>query len=888
MSLPSQVTQRREKLESEKAKLAERYWNNDAVETLVSDLADVMDQLILDAWHEQITQSKDIALFAVGGYGRRELHPGSDIDLLVVAKDPKSHGRAIELFLQNVFDLNIEVGHSVRDITACVNECKADITVATAMFERRLLGGDANLEASIAQALTKKKVWPAEKFFAAKYQEQIERHKQFDDVDYNLEPNIKASPGGMRDIHTALWICNRNFGTTDISRLVEMNVLTAEEGKWLFEGRKFLWWVRFGLHLIAGRKEDQLHFSRQRELAQRLGFVDTDSQMGVEVFMYHFYRHILALTEVNGILLKHFQETLESAKREKITQINERFRLVNHRIEAVHDNVFKDSPSALLEMFVLMAQREEDIQVRVSTIRLMRESLALIDDDFRKNPDNTRLFLNLLKAPYTVVTQLIRMRKYGVLGRYLPEFKQIIGQMQHDLFHIYTVDAHTMMVVRNMRKFRYEWAKETFPIAHYCSNTIPKLELLYIAGLFHDIGKGRGGDHSTLGSIDARKFCQLHGLNQADTDLVCWLVERHLYMSSVSQNQDIYDPEVIQAFAQDVKSEMRLNYLYALTVADINATNPNLWNSWRASLMRHLYSETRKTLRHGSGDAMDRDETIAAYQESALDRLQNTFSEERVRTLWQNLGDDFFLRHGTDEISDISRALLEHDHQQGPFVSMSPADLTYLGEGATQIYIWAEDKPKTFAATVVCLTQWDLSVVDAHINKAVNGRIFNTFTILTADGAPVEQDKKLRSEIVEKVKATLVAPSPRTDGATRRVPRQLRELPWPTEVAMETDDEGLTTTVNILAADRPGLLANISLLLIDLELELSSARITTLGERVEDVFVVTDADGQAITDKAQLYNLENALRQKLDASMGLGGSGGLGENTLSSVNGAKV
>jgi len=882
MSLTPQVTQRREKLEAEKAKIAERYWNNDPVEILVSDLAEIMDDLILDAWHEQIAQSPDIALFAVGGYGRKELHPGSDIDLLVVAKDPKRHSRAIELFLQNVFDLNVEVGHSVRDINSCVKECKADITVATAMFERRLLGGDTTLETSIAEALTKKKVWPAEDFFAAKYQEQSERHKHFDDVDYNLEPNIKASPGGMRDIHTALWICNRNFGTTDINQLVELSVLTAEEGKWLIEGRRFLWWVRFGLHLIAGRKEDQLYFSRQRELAQRLGFVDTDSQMGVEVFMYHFYRHILALTEVNGILIKYFQESAENSKREKTLPINERFRLVNNRIEAIHDNVFKDCPSALLEMFVLMAEREEDIQVRVSTIRLMRESLNLIDGDFRKNPNNTRLFLNLLKAPFTVVTQLIRMRKYGVLGRYLPEFKQIIGQMQHDLFHIYTVDAHTMMVIRNMREFRYKWAAESFPIAHYCSNTIPKRELLYIAGLFHDIGKGRGGDHSTLGSIDARKFCQLHNLNQADTDLVCWLVERHLYMSSVSQNQDIYDPEVIQAFAEDVKSEMRLNYLYALTVADINATNPNLWNSWRASLMRHLYSETRKTLRRGGSNAMDRDETIAAFQESAMDRLQSVSSEEKVRTLWQNLGDDFFLRHTSEEISSLSRQLLEHDHQQGPFVSLSPADLTYLGEGATQIYIWAEDKPKTFAATVVCLTQWDLSVVDAHINTVVNGRLFYTFTILNADGAPVEQDNNLRNEVVEKIKAILVAPSPRTDGATRRVPRQLRELPWPTEVAMETDEEGLATTVNILAADRPGLLANISLLLLDLELELSSARITTLGERVEDVFVVTDANGLGITDKAQLYNLENALRQKLDDSMGLG------ENTLSSVSGSKV
>ena len=882
VSLNSQVTQRRETLEKEKANIAKRYWNNEAVETLVSDLSSLMDQLILEAWHEQISATQDIALFAVGGYGRQELHPGSDIDLLVVAKNPKKHSRAIELFLQNVFDLNVEVGHAVRDLSGCVNECKAGITVATAMFERRQLAGDITIEVAIGQALTQKKVWPAEKFFAAKYQEQVDRHKQFDDVDYNLEPNIKASPGGMRDIHTTLWICNRNFGTTDIYQLVELGVLTEEESKWLFEGRRFLWWVRFGLHLIAGRKEDQLHFSRQRELAQRLGFVDTDSQMGVEVFMYHFYRHVLALTEVNGILVNYFQEKVETAKREKIELINERFRLVNNRIDAVHENVFKESPSALLELFVLMAQREEDIEVKVSTIRLMRESLELIDDNFRKNPENTRLFLTLLKAPYTVVTQLIRMRKYGVLGRYLPEFKQIIGQMQHDLFHIYTVDAHTMKVIRNMREFRYKWAEEIFPIAHYCSNTIPKRELLYIAGLFHDIGKGRGGDHSTLGSIDARKFCELHNLNQADTDLVCWLVERHLYMSSASQNQDIYDPDVIQAFAAEVKSEMRLNYLYALTVADINATNPNLWNSWRASLMRHLYSETRKYLRLGGNNAMDREETIAAYQESAMDNLQNIANETKIRALWQNFDDDFFLRHTTDEISDISRQLLEHDHKQGPFVFMSPVDLTYLGEGATQIYILSEDKPKTFAATVVCLTQWDLSVVDAHINKAVNGLIFNTFAVLNADGEPVDQDKNLRNEIVDKVKATLVAPSPRTDGATRRVPRQLRELPWPTEVSMETDEEGLSTKVNILAADRPGLLANISLLLIDLELELSSARITTLGERVEDVFLVTDVHGNAITDKAQLYNLENALRQQLDHSMGIG------ENTLSTLNGSKV
>ena len=383
------------------------------------------------------------------------------------------------------------------------------------------------------------------------------------------------------------------------------------------DGRRFLWWVRYGLHLLAGRKEDRLQFEYQRALAQRLGFADTRAKLGVERFMNLYYQHVLALREVNDIVLQYFDESILRSREKPVHRTHQRTlsdpqqlhrNRLRQRVRSMH-------PSALLEIFVIMANRRDISGVRAQTIRAIRDQLHLIDEEFRNNPDITRLFLELLKAPYTLVSQLTRMRRYGVLGRYLPEYGQIIGQMQHDLFHIYTVDAHTMMVIRNMRRFHYRASEEQFPVACHCVRNLPKIELLYIAGLYHDIGKGRGGDHSELGARDVAAFCARHGLNEDDTDLVAWLVEKHLFMSSIAQRRDIYDPDVILEFAGEVKSERRLNYLYALTVADITATNPTLWNSWRASLLRHLYNETRKTLRRGLESPIDRQATVRACQE---------------------------------------------------------------------------------------------------------------------------------------------------------------------------------------------------------------------------------------------------------------------------------
>ncbi|HBF62769.1 MAG TPA: [protein-PII] uridylyltransferase [Gammaproteobacteria bacterium] len=868
MNLASATAARRQRLTEVTTALAERYWQNHPVEELMDDLTSLVDELVLDAWQQHLSAHNDVALFAVGGYGRRELHPGSDIDLLVLAKRPEKLRTPIENFLRDVFDLNLEVGHSVRDVKGCLQQARADITVATALLERRVMAGDMTLVRKLDEKLKPDRVGSADEFFRAKYEEQTQRHDNYLDTDYNLEPNVKTSPGGLRDIHTALWICLRQFATTDTEQLVALGVLTDQERRWLEDGRRFLWWVRFGLHLIVGRKEDQLRFAHQRELAQRLGFVDTDAKSGVERFMHHYYRHVLALTEVNDIIIQFFRERSDKPRRDKVETINDDFVLRNKHIETQGEDVFRNNPAALLEMFVIIAHREDVEGVSAATIRLIRESLHLIDDSFRNKAEHTQLFMRLLKAPFNIVTQLTRMRRYGVLARYIPEFGQIVGQMQHDLFHIYTVDAHTMMVIGNMRRFRYPEAMQHAPVAHQCVQAIPKPELLYIAGLYHDIGKGRGGDHSELGAVDARLFCQRHQLNAADTDTVCWLVERHLYMSSVSQHQDIYDPEVVQDFAREVRSEMRLNYLYALTVADINATNPTLWNNWRASLLRHLFNETRKALKNGLASLPDRADAIKACQESALERLQDATetTPQQINTLWQDLGEDLFLRHPPAQIAQLTEHLLEHNRADGVFVHLEDTPTQSASEGATLIYLMLADRPGVFAAIVTSLSKLNLSIVDASIHTSASGQCFNTVTVLNHAGEAIAEQDSLRQRICDSLRKSLNDETLDTAGEERRISRQLRELPWPTEVEVTTEDN--LTTISILAADRPGLLAHLGLLFMELKLTLRSARITTLGERVEDIFIVQNERGEGLYDTEEIYTLQHTLRQRLDSELG--------------------
>ena len=854
--------------------LAAKFWAGDDVEQLVAARARFIDAFLAEIWQHWFQHNDHLALVAVGGYGRGELHPHSDIDLLILAKNPQAVKNEIAAFVALLWDMRLDIGHSVRRISDCKHESARDITVATTMMERRRLAGSQRLVAKLDKFLARRSVWPSARFFRAKQEEQNQRHAQFNHVDYDLEPNLKSSPGGLRDIQTVLWITQRHLnakrfqGSATPAELVESGFLTPLECQWLVEGRRFLWRVRFGLHLIAGRREDRLLFDYQRELAKRFGYRDTQAQLAVEQFMHDYYRHVLLLREVNDILLQHFDEAiLRAGERPRIEPINERFRIHNSYIEATGDDVFARQPAALMELFVLMAHRQDIAGVRAATIRLVREHLHLIDDGFRNDPTVAGYFMALLRAPYTLVSQLTRMRRYGVLGRYLPEFGRVIGQMQHDLFHIYTVDAHTMMVIRQMRRFQNPEAEQKFPVAWQVVRELPKIELLYIAGLFHDIGKGRGGDHSRLGADDVVQFCRRHGVDEEDTELVAWLVREHLSMSATAQRKDIADPEVVAEFAGMAGSETRLNYLYALTVADINATNPTLWNSWRATLMSQLYHRAREALRRGLEAGAERGEHAAACRSAALDELHaNGVGKARALALWDGAGDDFFLHHSPGQVAAITRAIFAHDLSAGPLLTLLDLNDPNSAGSATEVFLYAENRDNLFADTVAALDGAGLRVAAAQVSTTASGMCFNSYVVLDVEGQPLALDVAFRKRLVKSL-TEAVGAGDATSRPTRRISRQLKQFVMPTKVGLDTPPRARTSTLRVEASDRPGLLATLGALFVELGINVHRARITTLGERVEDVFEITNRSHRPITHTGHVHIITEAIRSKLDAQI---------------------
>ena len=848
--------------------LAEEFWAGGDIEELVAARAGFIDAFLAEIWQHWFERNENLALLAVGGYGRGELHPHSDIDLLILAKRPNAVRDDIAAFVRLLWDLKLDIGHSVRTLADCKREAARDVVVFTTMMERRRLAGSHLLTERLDRLLARKSMWPRKRFYRAKQDEQRERHRQYDHVDYDLEPNLKGSPGGLRDIQTILWITQHDHSSQELDELVAAGFLTPLEADWLNEGRRFLWRVRFGLHLIAQRKEDRLLFDYQRDLARRFGYRDTDAQLGVEQFMHDYYRHVLLLREVNDILLQHFDEAiLRAGERPRIEFVNDRFRIHNHYIEANDDNVFAARPASIMEMFVIMANRRDIAGVRASTIRLVRSHLHLIDEGFRNDPEVTAYFMDLLRAPYTLVSQLTRMRRYGVLGRYIPEFGRVVGQMQHDLFHTYTVDAHTMMVIRQMRRLLFESADQDFPLAARVAHKLPKIELLYVAGLFHDIGKGRGGNHSELGAADAVRFCRRHGLPEADTELVEWLVKAHLAMSATAQRQDIQDPDVVREFARRVGTETRLDYLYALTVADINATNPTLWNGWRAALLGQLYQNTQRQLEQGL-DALGA--RAAACRETATRELaRHGIDSDRARSLWDDPEDDFFVHHTPAQVVLITRAIDRHDIDAGPLVTVLEVADEASAEGATEVFLYARDRDNLFADSVRAFDAANLRIAAARVATSASGICFNSYIVLDADGAPVAADK--RAALATSLAQAMLG----VGGARplRHVSRQLKQFVMPTEVDLATALGARTSTLRVVASDRPGLLATLGGLFDELGVSVRGARITTLGERVEDVFEITNRSQHPITHPGLTHAITETIRSALDAEIARGHAG---------------
>jgi [protein-PII] uridylyltransferase len=845
--------------------LNNRFEQGEDTEALVHERAAFIDRILLHAW-QRFSWDKNISLLAVGGYGRGELHPHSDIDLLLLSKrkNHKPYKASIESFLTFLWDIQLNIGHSVRSLSHCVEEAKADITVATNLMESRTLAGNAELRLQMEERTGPANIWPAEDFFRAKYEEQNQRHEKHGNTEYNLEPNIKEAPGGLRDIQTIGWVSKRHFHKRTLAELANTHFLAAEEYELLRKGQAFLWRVRYGLHLIAGRPEERLLFDSQRKLAQMFGYEDTKERLAVEQFMQRYYRVVLTMREQNDMLLHYMDEVInKSHKKHTLRAINARFQVRDDYIEVLDDTVFVKYPSALLEIFVLLGEDSSIQGLRSTTIRQIRQYRHQIDDDFRNNPANRELFMRLFRCKGKLTTQLQRMTRYGILGKYLPEFDRIIGLMQHDLFHIYPVDAHTIQLIRNIRRLGNAAEEEKFPVASHVLKNLPKPELLLIAGLYHDIAKGRGGDHSKLGAVDAIDFARRHGFTEQETQLVSWLVESHLLMSSVSQREDISDPDVIHKFALLVGDQIHLDHLFTLTIADINATNPTLWNNWKGSLMRQLYFQTRDALRRGLENPVNKKKWIENTRNETLALLEKEgITQEQSTALWSDMDSELFLRESATVITRGVKAVLSANDPSLPVVLIE--DTGMEDNCVTRIFIHTKNLANVFLITAATLDKLRLDIHDARLYTGNENHTYDIFYVLDDQGQPFATRSEKVAQVTRKITEALLANDKSNIEVKRRTPRQLKQLTIGTSAHIDHNYDSRTTYLEVVTPDRPGLLAQLGQIFVRFNINLHSAKIATLGERVEDVFYLTDNNDQPLKDLELCREIEQTICRELD------------------------
>jgi len=846
----------REYLRQAHEELKTRFLAEDPIEDLVHARAALIDVVLREAWRTQhLVDIDSWTLVAVGGYGRGELHPCSDIDImLLVPEPPDAHGRGyVERLVTFLWDIGLEVGHSVRTVDECVQESTADVSVMTTLLEARQLAGSANLLAQMRDALAAEHVWPVKEFFEAKVREQSERHLKAHDTAYNLEPNVKTGPGGLRDIQTIAWVAKRHFGSDTLDGLATRGFLSVAELRRLKQAQAFLWKVRFGLHVLTGRREDRLLFDHQIRLAQTFGYEDASYTLAVEQFMQRYYRTVMDVSLLNELLLQVFREAILTES-EPPRPLNARFQVRNGSLEAVNSDVFARTPSAILELFVLLQQNPEINGVRASTMRAVARSLWLIDEEFRQNPRNHRLFLEIVRSPVGVTHELRRMNTYGVLGRYIPAFGRIVGRMQYDLFHAYTVDAHTLFVVSNLRRFAIPRYDHELPAASRIMQSLPRTEVAYLAALFHDIAKGRGGDHSELGAVDAEAFCLEQGLSPYDARLVAWLVRSHLELSITAQKQDIADPQVINAFARKVGDESHLDYLYVLTCADVRGTNPKLWNSWKASLFHDFYDRVKRALRRGLESPIDQEQLVRETREAAQRLLvEHGVSDTDVEKTWARFSPPYFLRHTPEEVAWHTRLLAERDAgSDEPLVALDPRGV----RGTTSVLIFARAHRHGFARTTAVLDQLGLNIVDARITPTGDGFSLDLYHVLEDDGAPIT-DNDRKNEIERAIWRSLQRPEDTPFAVSRRAPRQARMFNTPTQIQISVDERNRRSVLELTAGDRPGLLSDIGKVLMEQHLQLHDAKIMTVGERAEDVFYITDFEQRPLSAAAAQTLREN-------------------------------
>jgi [protein-PII] uridylyltransferase len=811
----------------------------------------LVDRTVKAVWGETGVSS-DAALVATGGYGRGELYPSSDIDLLVLlAQEPSDAEReALERLIGRFWDIGLEIGHSVRTVEGCVETALGDITIRTTLLESRFLVGSRALFSKLTSEL--ERIADPIGFFKAKKLEQEQRHAKHQDSPYSLEPNLKEAPGGLRDLQVIQWIARASGLGRRWSDLVAHGLIERDEARQLSKLESHLQDLRIRLHYLAGRREDRLVFDLQSALAAQLGHVDTKEHRASEVLMQAYYRTAKAVTQANTIVLQNLEARLLPQPDDPPRVLNERFRVRGELLEAAQEDVFEKQPTAILESFLLLMQHQELRGMTAPTLRALYRSRFLIDGKFRKDPLANLLFLHILQQPRGIVHEFRRMNQYSVLGRYLPEFGRIVGQMQHDLFHVYTVDQHILMVVRNLRRFTMPEFAHEFPLCSELMNGFERRWLLYVAALYHDIAKGRGGDHSELGAADVRAFSKRHGLAEEDRELVEFLVERHLAMSHVSQKQDVYDPEVVRAFAELVGTERRLVALYLFTVADIRGTSPKVWNAWKGKLLEDLFRAARRAL---TGETLARDAALAQKQAEAARLLRLYALSDSVKDrLWASLDTTYFLRHDAQEIAWQTRNLHYRVDTAKPVVK---ARLAPFGEGL-QVMVYTRDREALFARICGYFERAGFNIAEAKVHTTRAGYALDTFIVMGYGRDAHYQDRisMIEAELAAEVHSETPLGPPRGGRLSRRV----RHFPISPAVDIRPDERGAYHALSIVAADRPGLLYGVARTLARYQISLQTARINTLGDRAEDVFLVS---GEALANPKIVLQLEQDLLNEL-------------------------
>ncbi len=815
--------------------------------------ARLVDSVLRGVWAE-LGPPKGCALIAVGGYGRGELFPHSDIDVLILLPRPESSSEAstIERFISVLWDTGLEIAHSVRTIEECESEMANDVTVRTALLEHRMLAGSRTLYRHFCKRFAA--TLDVRAFFEAKALEQQQRHLRYQDTAYNLEPNVKESPGGLRDLQTVVWIARAAGFGRSWREFAARGLMTTLEAREVLRQERLISDLRIRLHFLARRREDRLVFDVQTAVARELGLSDKPSRRASEQLMQRYYRAAKSIRQISVILLQNLHARLFPAQ-QKIQPIDAEFQAVDELLDIVNEDLFARRPAAIFESFLTLQQHPELKGMSARTLRALWRNRNRIDGKFRRDPTNRARFMAILRQQRGVTHELRRMNQYGILARYLPVFGRIVGQMQHDLFHVYTVDEHIMMVIRNLRRFTEPQHAHEYPLCSRLMADFERPEVLYVAGLFHDIAKGRGGDHSKLGSADARRFCRQHELSSEDSDLVVWLVEQHLTMSSTAQKQDIADPGVIDAFAAKVPDERHLAALYLLTVADIRGTSPKVWNAWKAKLLEELFRATKARLGGAVAPAISTDSVDARRSEAVRKLRLYAVPPGAEDALWQQVDGVYFQRHSADEIAWHTRHLYFRVDGAEPVVK---ARLARDGAGL-QLMVYTRDQPALFARVCGFLGQTQLSILEARVHTTRHGYALDTF-IVHDPANPNASYRNVIGYIEFELKRVLIERPPLEPTKTGRISRHLKHFPLSPEVRIFPDDKGTHFILEIVAGDRPGLLARIAYSLANAHVNVASAKINTLGERAEDVFLL---EGARLHDEAALLKLETSLYEQL-------------------------